>query len=463
MRPESPSFPLVAAVSTPPGPGGIAIVRLSGAGAQSLASRLLSPGRALPEDRRAFLHTALRHPADGGRLDEAVVLSFPGRHSYTGEPVVEFQVHGGRLPARRVLEALATLGVEAAAPGEFTRRAFLNGRLDLSQAEAVMDLVGAESERAAAAAAEQLDGALSRRIAPLYDALVALRADVEASLDFDEGDVPDVLSGATLSVRAREVRAGVAGLLATWREGRLLREGALVVLAGRPNAGKSSLFNALLAQDRAIVADEPGTTRDLLEERLIVHGIPVRLVDTAGLREASGAVERQGVRRAEEQLRRADLRLRVIDASAPDVAAEASALATLPAGSTVAVFSKADLVPAASLPSVPSGMRAVLVSARTGAGMEALRNVVADALGAGTASDAGVAVNERHRALLERAAVALDEAIALAEGEGTGPDFDAVLMAQRLREAAEALGAITGRNVSEDVLEAVFSRFCVGK
>lgn len=460
---------LVAAVATPPGAGGIAVVRLSGREAQEVASRLLPPrGEALPVDRREFRYAVLRDPRSGARLDEAVVLSFPAPHSYTGEPVVEFQVHGGRIPARRVLDALLALGVAPAGPGEFTRRAFLNGRIDLSQAEAVMDLIGAESERAANAAAEQLDGALSRRVAPLYDGLVALRADVEASLDFDEGDVPETLLPDALAARARDVHEGVAALLATWREGRLLREGALVVLGGRPNAGKSSLFNALLAADRAIVADEPGTTRDLIEEPLAVRGIPLRLVDTAGLREATGVVERQGVRRAEEQIRRADLQLRVIDASAPDCAAETAALAALSPAATVAVFSKCDLVPGFAPPAeVPDGMRAVCVSATTGQGIDALREAIAETLGVGTATDAGAVVNERHRGLLERADAALGEAIALAESgadEGAGGGgFDAVLAAQALREAAEALGAIVGRNVSEDVLDAVFSRFCIGK
>lgn len=467
MTPRTAPHPAdpVAALATPPGAGGIAIVRLSGRDAQGIASQLLPPNRELPSDRRAFFHAALRHPASGARLDEAVVLSFPAPHSYTGEPVVEFQVHGGRIPARRVLDALSALGVAPAGPGEFTRRAFLNGRIDLSQAEAVMDLVGAESERAANAAAEQLDGALSRRVAALYEPLVALRADVEASLDFDEGDVPEALLPASLADRARAVRDGVAALLATWREGRLLREGALVVLGGRPNAGKSSLFNALLAADRAIVADEPGTTRDLIEEPLAVRGIPLRLVDTAGLREADGAVERQGVRRAEEQIRRADLHLRVIDASAPDCAAETPALSALPTAGTIAVFAKCDLAPdfVPPLPTLPVGMRAVRVSAVTGEGLDALREAIADALGAATSADAGAVVNERHRGLLAQADAALGEAIALVESGADGAGFDAVLAAQSLREAAEALGAILGRNVSEDVLDAVFSRFCVGK
>ncbi len=415
---------------------------------------------ALEPNHRAFFHTVLRHPVSGARLDDAVVLSFPAPHSYTGEPVVEFQVHGGRIPARRVLDALAAAGASPAGPGEFTRRAFLHGRLDLSQAEAVMDLIRAESDRAASAAAEQLEGSLSRRANTLCDALVSLRADVEATLDFDEDDVPTELLPESIVARVRAIRADVAELLATWREGRLLREGALVVLGGRPNAGKSSLFNALLAAERAIVSDEPGTTRDVLEERLLVRGVPVRLVDTAGLRVASGAVERIGVRRAEEEIRRADLHLRVIDAAAPDSAEEAAEAARLPANSTLVVFSKADLAPGFRPPIFAAGgPRSLVVSATTGEGLAALREAIADGIGARASADAGALANDRHRDLLRRADDALAEAETLA---GISP-LDAVLLAQALREATEAVGAIVGRNVSEDVLDAVFSRFCIGK
>ena len=472
-------------------------MRLSGRGAQDLARRLLPPSRTLPDDRRSFFHTLLRHPDTGAPLDEAVVLSFPAPHSYTGEPVVEFQVHGGRLPARRILEALSALGVRLATPGEFTRRAFLNGRLDLTEAEAVMDLVAAESDRAADAALEQLSGGLRRQIDPLYAELVALRADVEATLDFDDDAVPDVLSAESLSPRVDAVLAGIDSLLATWREGRLLREGALVVLAGRPNAGKSSLFNALLASDRAIVSEEPGTTRDLLEEPLSIDGIPVRLVDTAGLREATGAVERQGVLRAEDQFRRADLRLIVVDATAPD----ASNPATLPCPADVAVsspvptvvaYNKIDLVSDFRPPSgLPAHVRAVCTSALDGTGLDNLRMALRDSLGvAPSASESAAFVNERHRALLERARTSLLEArsILLPSPSLSSPPprggwreapggvfratpqpqtasggFDAVLAAQPLRDAAEALGAITGHDAADDLLDAVFSRFCIGK
>lgn len=459
----------VAALSTPPGPGGIAVVRLSGEGAQALACRLLPPGTDLPEEGRTFRHARLRHPLTGALLDEAIVLSFPAPHSYTGEPVVEFQVHGGRIPARRVLEALSSLGIRPALPGEFTRRAFLNGRLDLTEAEAVADLIGAESDRAADAALGQLEGGLRRRIDPLYADLVALRADVEATLDFDEDAVPDSLQPEALAARANAVLAAIDTLLATWREGRLLREGALVVLAGLPNAGKSSLFNALLAADRAIVSDEPGTTRDLLEESLLLDGIPLRLVDTAGLRETNGKVERQGVQRARDELRRADLRLLVVDATAgaPSLAAGDTASAA----PTIVVCNKIDLAPGFVPPPLPDGVRAVRVSALTGEGLSALRGALREALGtAAHATDATATVNERHRDLLVQARAALRETLALLRphhpgsvGGAPSQPSDPVLAAQALRSASESLGAITGRNVGDDVLDAVFSRFCVGK
>ena len=474
LRPEF--LEPVAACATPPGVGGIAIVRLSGRDAQSLAQRLLPPARPLPPNQRAFFHALLRHPDTGVPLDEAVVLSFPAPPSYTGEPVVEFQVHGGRLSARRILDVLSAIGVRLATPGEFTRRAFLNGRLDLTEAEAVMDIVAAESDRAANAALEQLSGGLRRKIDPLYAELVALRADVEATLDFDEDAVPGVLSAEVLSSRVDAVLAGIDSLLATWREGRLLREGALVVLAGRPNAGKSSLFNALLSSDRAIVSEEPGTTRDLLEEPLSIDGIPVRLVDTAGLREATGAVERQGVRRAEDQLRRADLRLIVVDATTPD----ASNLAALPCPAdvvvsssvpTVVAYNKIDLVPDFQPPSgLPAHARTVCTSALDGTGLADLRATLRDSLGvAPSASESAAFVNERHRSLLERAKASLLEARAIlisgirVDSDFPAGGFDAVLGAQPLRDATEALGAITGRDAADDLLDAVFSRFCIGK
>jgi tRNA modification GTPase len=449
----------IAALVTPSGVGGVAVVRLSGPASLATARHLLAPRwQSLDSAARQFFHAVLRDPATGQRIDEAVVLVFPSPHSYTGEEVVELQVHGGRLPARRLLDALGALGARMALPGEFTRRAFVNGRIDLSQAEAVMDLIGAQSDRAAHVAIEQLQGALRRRVDALYEELMALCADLEATLDFGEDEVPESLSSAQIAARIAGLQAHISRLLSTWREGHLLRDGALVVISGRPNAGKSALFNALLGRDRAIVADQPGTTRDTLEEALTLDGVPLRLVDTAGLRETDCDVERQGVERATEVVGRADLHLRVVDLGGPWNDEDLATLRDLPPARTVVALNKADRHAPAEIPPLPAGYRGVAVSALTGQGLDGLRAALQAALGLAGHGDADIAVGARHRDLLVQAAAALHAAHARCAETG-----DAVLTAQALRDAADALGGITGRNVGEDVLDHVFARFCVGK
>ncbi len=448
---------LIAAPVTPPGVGGVAIVRLSGDGTWNVAKSLLPTIYSYKSlRRRLFFHCILRDPATGDRIDEAVVLGFPAPHSYTGEEVVEFQVHGGRMPTRKLMEVLLSLGVRMAGPGEFTRRAFLNGRIDLSQAEAVMDLVGAQSERARQMALEQLQGALRQRLEAAYKALLALCADLEASLDFAEDEVPAELSFSTLHARMAVLETGLVQLLDTWKEGQVLREGVQVVISGRPNAGKSALFNALLGRSRAIVTDQPGTTRDTIEETLLLDGIPVRLVDTAGLRATDSLVEREGVARATEVVRLAHLHLRVFDPGMPWTAEDRQALLALPADRTVVVINKADLHPDEA-PCLPEGYGAVRVSALTGEGLDGLRAALVEAMGLAGQAESQVAVNARHRDALLQGLEALRRAQALCGAE------DAVLVAQALRESADALGVITGRNVGEDVLDQLFARFCVGK
>ena len=279
----------IAALATAPGLGGVAVIRLSGEGVYAIADRLTAL-RVPPSARKAgtFVHAPLL--GDGGAvLDDALLLFFRAPHSYTGEDVVELHVHGGRVVPQAVLEHLWALGARPARPGEFTQRAFLNGRLDLTQAEAVADLIAARSPRAERAARANLQGRLGAALAPLYEDTLALSAEVEHLLDFDEGELPpDFFEAARDRLAALSQRA--RALLATWHEGRLLREGARVVIAGKPNAGKSTLLNLLLGYGRAIVSDEPGTTRDALEETFLLDGVPIRLVDTAGLRDAPGAV-----------------------------------------------------------------------------------------------------------------------------------------------------------------------------
>lgn len=451
-EPDRAGPPTVAAVATAAGAAGIAVVRLSGPDALRIADALCPGARRPPSTRPggSFALHRLRDPATGELLDEALVLVFRAPHSYTGEDAAEFQVHGGRAAPRRVLAALFAAGAEPAGPGEFSRRAFLNGRLSLDRAEAVADLVAAQTDRAARAAVEQLAGALGRRTDAAYDALLALCADVEATLDFTEDETPGLLPPGRFAERIDPVLADLAALAETFREGRLLREGALVVLSGPPNAGKSTLFNALLGTDRAIVAAEPGTTRDSIEEGLSLAGVPIRLADTAGLRETDDAVEREGVRRARDLASGADLELRLVPPGDEPPAA--------PGPGTVVVLSKCDL-DETPRPLPPGAFRA---SARTGEGLDALKAGILDRLGASPADAGGqgAAVGARHRALLGTALAAAGEARALYLARG---EEAAVPAAARLRAAAEALGAVTGRVYADDLLDAVFGRFCVGK
>lgn len=437
----------IAAVSTAPGEAGIAVVRVSGPDAFAAVDALCPNAKVPPSALAAnsFRLYRLRDRA-GAVIDEALVLAFRAPHSYTGEDVAEIQVHGGRRSAARVLEALFASGAVPAEPGEFTRRAFLNGRIGLEQAEAAMDIIRARSDRAARAAAEQLGGALGRRVNALYDDIVALCADVEATLDFSDEDISGAVRAPDVESRAAALLAALAELRRTSREGQLLREGALVVLSGPVNAGKSTLFNALLGRDRAIVNAAPGTTRDSLEETLLIDGIPLRLVDTAGLRETGDEIEGEGISRARALAERADIRLELRECG--DAAAES-------AGGIV-VFTKSDLHPEFA---APEGT--YRVSAATGDGLDALRAGILDALGAGErGGDDSVPVSERHAASIDEAVAHLEEARGL---YAAGAECEAVVIASHLRDAAEALGRITGRSYSEDLLNTVFGRFCVGK
>ena len=414
----------IAAISTAPGRGGVAVVRVSGPDAWEVARKVTGRQIAASCAGRFFF-------CDFGGADSGLLLVFKAPHSYTGEDAVELQCHGGSVAPRRVLEACFAAGARLARRGEFTERAFLNGKLDLSAAEAVIDLVDARTDRAAEDAQARLRGALSARYESLYGAALGLSSRLEHMLDVDEGELPP---GALEDV-ARDVAAlvlQIETLLATAHEGRLLREGALVVLAGAPNAGKSSLMNALLGERRAIVSDEAGTTRDTIEEGLDVDGWPVRLVDTAGLRDASNAVEAEGVRRAGEQIGRADMVI-ALDCDIPGA---------------MRIHAKCDLDDDATH---------LRVSAKTGEGLDALKAAIAKRLGeiAGTSSECGAAgdVTARQVSLLEAAKSALS-------GADVG---EPVLAANALRRAAEALGEIVGKTYSADLLNAIFSRFCVGK
>lgn len=456
----------IAAIATAQGRGGVAIVRVSGPDAFDVAERLTG-GRPRP---RAVALAEVREPRIAGReprlLDTAVVIAFRAPHSYTGEDVVEFQCHGGAVAPRRVLEACFAAGARLARRGEFTERAFLNGKLTYEQAEGVLDIVNAKTDRAADAALAGLAGARRAEMRAIYEELLALSSTVEHALDVSEEELPDGFAERLLAGVA-SVDARLESALRRLREGKILREGALVVIAGAPNAGKSSLMNALLGERRAIVSDVPGTTRDSIEEWLDVGGWPVRLVDTAGLRETDDAIEGEGVERARELVARADVVVRLFprrgDGGLEDKALN---LQTTKLPSVIDVISKCDLYSNIQSPTIqtsnpptlqPSKLPSPIpVSSKTGEGLDALRGAIAAELARradeGRADSAGEGFSGGDAAALARARAAL-----------AAPSRDLVLLANALRGAAGTLGEATGAEYSADLLDALFSRFCVGK
>ena len=430
----------------------MAVVRVSGPAAFRIASEVTGCKVDASMAGR-FFHSAFhplgpRVPARPQPIDDGLVLVFASPRSYTGEDVVELQGHGGSIAPRRVLEACLAAGARLARRGEFTQRAFLNGRLDLGMAEAVIDLVDARTERGADDAAARLMGAASRPLDEMYVAAIDLSSRVEHALDFIEDELPEGFSE-SVSRDVTRLASLVERKLSTAREGRILREGALVVLCGRPNAGKSSLMNALLGEGRAIVSDEAGTTRDTIEEGAEIGGWPVRLVDTAGLREAEGEVEREGVRRAEALVAQADVVLHVIEPGD-----EAPAPLGIPP-SAIRVFSKCDTTPPPNRPTTQ-----LLTSAKTGEGIDALKDAIAarlEQIAAKSAEETGADVTTRQKEALLAARTALASANGALDAE------EWTIAANELRSASEALGRLLGKVYSDDLLDALFSRFCVGK
>ncbi len=433
---------VIAALATAPGLGGVAMIRMSGEGVYAIAdqlTRLATPPSQRPTG--TFVHAPI-YAEDGHILDDAVLLFYRAPKSYTGDDTVELCLHGGSVVSTAVLERLYQLGARPAGPGEFTKRAFLNGRLDLTQAEAVADLIAARTPRAERAARANLQGSLGNTLSPLYEDTLNLSVEVEHLLDFDEGELPFDFIDATAH-RLTALKQRVEALLATWHEGRLLREGALVVLAGKPNAGKSSLMNLLLGYHRAIVCDEPGTTRDSIEETFLLDGVPLRLTDTAGLRDAPGVIESEGVDRARSLLQQADIVLYLVACDDED---------TPPEGAVV-LRTKSDLAEA-----VPPN--AISVKADPAHAKETVCNLLRDALklAGETAPHATLATARQFAALTDTMAF-LNEAHAAFNLGDTG----IVPAAQQLRSAAETLGELLGRTYSDDLLDRVFSSFCVGK
>lgn len=439
----------IAQIATASGAGGVGIVRISGPQAR-LVGRAAVGLASADERRMVFVHV---RDASGEIIDEGLYVELVGPRSMTGEDVAELQVHGGRVGLQRVLGRCLELGARAAEPGEFLRRAFEHGKIDLARAEAVAQAVAAETEAAHRIAQQQLAGALSRRIAeirgPLVDAATALNADLE----FPDEDLGGLDTQAVLA-QLRSAKAAVLGLLGGFRAGRLLAEGATVAIVGPPNAGKSSLLNALVGYDRAIVSPEAGTTRDTVEERVVLGGAPVRFVDTAGLRAAADAVERAGIDRARAAMARADAVVAVVSADT-DWAAFAQAEAR---EGVLWVCNKADVAPPPPAWTDVVGAPVLAVSARTGEGLGELRSALTDRLFGNRGEELPLVTLERHAGLLREAAQALDAALA---GLGRGASSETALVDVGI--SIHRLGAVIGEDVQAEVYGEIFRRFCIGK
>lgn len=443
----------IAAVSTPAGRGGIGIVRVSGPDTAAVARVMLG---SLPP-ARAVRYCGFRD-ASGSLVDRGLALFFPAPASFTGEDVLELHGHGGPVVMDMLLAVVLEQGARPARPGEFSERAFLNGRLDLSQAEAVADLIDAGSRAAARSALRSLDGAFSRRLHALGDTLTALRAHVEACIDFPEEEI-DFLSDPQLGARLASLRDALAETRAAAGRGVLLKEGLRVVLAGQPNVGKSSLLNQLAGRDSAIVTDVPGTTRDLIREHIQLDGLPLHVIDTAGIRDPGDAVEAQGVDRAWSAIETADALLLVVDDRSGVGAADDAILARLPAGvARIVVSNKIDLSGARAGASRHGDSLQVRLSAKTGAGIDALESALKASVGYQLADEGSFMARRRHLDALARAAAAVQAAEEVLCQRGAGE-----LAAEELRLAQQALAEITGEVTSEDILGEIFSRFCIGK
>lgn len=449
----------IAAIATAQGEGGVGIIRLSGPNALEVALRRFNCKG--PVEERRLIYGSILGPT-GERLDVGFLAWMPSPRSYTGEDIVEFHCHGGPLLLRQVLSAVISAGARPAGAGEFTRRAFLNGKLDLSQAEAVIDVIRAQTSLSLSSARGRLEGGLSRKVSLLKGPLVELLAHIEAELDFTEEEI-DGLPAAAVSSVLTEASAGAQKLLSTFAEGRVLREGLKVLILGRPNAGKSSLLNVLLQEERAIVTPIPGTTRDVIEETLEVRGMPVRLMDTAGLREAADEVEAIGVRLAKSRIEEAGLVIYVADLTA-DFNADIEILSGLPLEKTIIAANKSD-IGSGRLREAGEAFKdfdMVSISALAEEGIEALKNLIFRKAAGGKAaleSPAGELVaSVRHRDCLVKCLEGLERAQEAIKG-----GLPRELAATDLRASIDALGEITGETTSEDILDMIFSSFCIGK
>lgn len=445
----------IAAIATPPGEGGISIIRISGKQAVAVAERIFSGPVASYATHTAHLGTI--YDLEGNRLDQALLLIMRAPRSYTGEDTVELQCHGGMIASKKVLEAVLSAGARAAAPGEFTFKAFMNGKLDLSQAEAVQQLIGAKSEHAFSIAGKHLEGGLSQKVHAFQKELTRIAAILEAWVDFPEEGLA-FASQEELVAELSRLKEEMQQLVQTFHDGKKLEQGIALCIAGAPNAGKSSLMNALLEQERAIVTPIAGTTRDILYEEMTIGGLPFRVIDTAGIRETEEMIEKEGIRRSKEALQEADLILLVIDAAKVLAHEEQTLFKTLPKEKTIVVWNKVDLPKQTRC--VASFPYEVELSAKNRIGLDRLKETINRLIwrhGAPPKEEVLI-TKTRHEEALKESTSALQTVI---EGlcAGLSPEF----LSSDMRTALMSLGRIVGTNITEDLLSSIFSQFCIGK
>lgn len=447
----------IVAISTPLGRSGIGVVRLSGENALKIGRKLVSDEHFSPEPRRAILRK-IYEPLSHDVLDEAVLTFYKSPFSFTGEDVLEISCHGSPVLLRKIVDAILHFDARLAEPGEFTLRAVANGKLNLSQAEAVRDLIDAQTVSAVRQAARQLGGELSNQLQPLKDDLLNIIVVLESALEFVEDDLPDFATD-NIKIKLLEINKSIAAMAETFRAGRLLREGLKVALVGRPNVGKSSLFNSLIGQDRAIVTEIPGTTRDSLRETLSVNGIPISLFDTAGVREATDKVESIGVERTHRTIADADFVVVILDGSLPLQTEDFEVLSATEENLRLIAINKTDLTAYTDSTTIPASDKIVRISAKTGAGLDLLRKELIVPFASQDIENSGFLISDaRHHDLLRRAQLEVSESLDLLARKTSE---EIVLVG--LHNALRLLGEITGETTSEDVLTRIFSTFCIGK
>jgi tRNA modification GTPase len=454
----------IAAIATPPGIGGVGLIRISGPSAEGIARSLFRPIPPAEFLSHRLYHGEIVSPATGAVLDEVLMALMKGPRSYTGEDTLEISCHGGPLILKVVLEEVLQAGARPAERGEFTKRAFLNNRLDLSQAEAVLDIITAKTRPGLTAAVGRLQGKLSGRIEAIRSEIIDLLAGIEADIDFSEDDDMETTTGSAVS-RIQATIDRITAFAATYRQGRIYREGIDVVIAGRPNVGKSSLLNRLLGEKRAIVTSIPGTTRDFIEESVDIGGIPVRLTDTAGLRTPENAIEKEGIDLVWERLEKADAVLVLFDGSTDLMADDRELLAKMAVKPLLPVLNKSDLPPRLDEESLKRLLGektppTIRISAKYGQGIDELTAALRDLVLATPANESSetMIAHLHHKTALEKAALGLVRA-----RDGMTGGLPAEIVALEVREALDALGEITGRTTPEEILDRIFANFCIGK